>query len=87
MLGLDVHDCAQARDECYRDGVLAAGMVFTVEPGLYFQRDDLTVPEELRGIGVRIEDDVLITADGHRVLSGMLPTRADEVERWITGVS
>jgi Xaa-Pro aminopeptidase len=87
MLGLDVHDCAQARDECYRDGVLAAGMVLTVEPGLYFQRDDLTVPEELRGIGVRIEDDVLITADGHRVLSGMLPTRADEVERWITGVS
>jgi Xaa-Pro aminopeptidase len=87
MLGLDVHDCAEARDECYRDATLVPGMVLTVEPGLYFQRDDLTVPEELRGIGVRIEDDVLITADGHRVLSGMLPTQADDVERWVSGVS
>ena len=56
MLGLDVHDCAQARSEVYLDGVLEEGQVLTVEPGLYFQPDDLTLPPELRGIGVRIED-------------------------------
>src|SRR5690606_3180703 len=63
-LGIDVHDCAQARREMYYDGILEAGMVFTIEPGLYFQIDDLTVPEDLRGIGVRIEDDILMTEDG-----------------------
>ncbi|HEX5859161.1 MAG TPA: aminopeptidase P family protein, partial [Microbacterium sp.] len=63
-LGIDVHDCAQARREMYYDGLLEPGMVFTIEPGLYFQIDDLTVPEEYRGIGVRIEDDILMTADG-----------------------
>ena len=60
-LGIDVHDCAQARREMYYDGMLEPGMVFTIEPGLYFQIDDLTVPEEYRGIGVRIEDDILMT--------------------------
>ena len=64
MLGLDVHDCGRASDEAYAKGTLADGMVLTVEPGLYFQEDDLLVPEELRGIGIRIEDDVLVTADG-----------------------
>ncbi len=63
MLGLDVHDCAVARTEAYVDGILQPGMVLTVEPGLYFQPDDLTVPEELRGIGVRIEDDILVTPE------------------------
>ncbi len=83
MLGLDVHDCAQARQETYKFGRLAPGMVLTVEPGLYFQPDDLTVPERYRGIGVRIEDDVLITADGHRVLSDALPREIDEIETWM----
>jgi Xaa-Pro aminopeptidase len=83
MLGLDVHDCAAARAETYKFGKLEAGMVLTVEPGLYFQLDDLTVPEKYRGIGVRIEDDVLITADGCDVLSGDIPRRADDVERWV----
>lgn len=82
-LGLDVHDCAQARRELYLDGVLEPGMVFTIEPGLYFKADDLAVPEEYRGIGVRIEDDVLITADGNENLSAALPRRPDEVERWM----
>ena len=54
MLGLDVHDCAQARAENYKYGKLQPGMVLTVEPGLYFQTDDLTVPRRYRGIGVRI---------------------------------
>jgi Xaa-Pro aminopeptidase len=83
MLGLDVHDCASARKETYKYGKLAAGMVLTVEPGLYFQLDDLTVPERYRGIGVRIEDDVLITPEGHRVLSIALPREADAVEAWM----
>jgi Xaa-Pro aminopeptidase len=83
-LGIDVHDCAKARREMYLDGVLEAGMVFTIEPGLYFQPDDLTVPEEFRGIGVRIEDDILVTDDGAENLSVGIPRTADEVEAWFT---
>jgi Xaa-Pro aminopeptidase len=86
MLGLDVHDCAQARAENYKYGKLEPGMVLTVEPGLYFQTDDLTVPAKYRGIGVRIEDDVLVTAKGHRVLSKNLPSDPDAVERWMKQV-
>ncbi|NEA37829.1 aminopeptidase P family protein [Streptomyces sp. SID11385] len=86
MLGLDVHDCAVARTETYKDGVLEPGMCLTVEPGLYFQADDLTVPEEYRGIGVRIEDDIIVTEDGNRNLSAALPRTADEVEAWMARV-
>ena len=82
-LGLDVHDCAQARRDLYLDGVLEAGMVFTIEPGLYFQPDDLTVPEEYRGIGVRIEDDILVTDSGAENLSVGIPRTADDVEAWL----
>ena len=81
-LGLDVHDCAQARRDMYMDGEVAEGMVFTIEPGLYFQADDLTVPEEFRGIGVRIEDDILVTADGAVNLSAHIPRTVEEVESW-----
>jgi Xaa-Pro aminopeptidase len=83
MLGLDVHDCALAREQNYRYGKLREGMVLTVEPGLYFQPDDATVPERFRGIGVRIEDDILVTAAGRENLSAILPSKADAVERWI----
>jgi Xaa-Pro aminopeptidase len=82
-LGLDVHDCAQARASMYLDGVLTPGMLFTIEPGLYFKSDDLTVPVEYRGIGVRIEDDVLVTADGNENLSAALPRRPEHVEAWM----
>ncbi len=85
-LGLDVHDCAQARNERYRKATLEPGMVLTVEPGLYFKADDELVPEELRGIGVRIEDDILITADGNENLSAGLPRGAGEVEAWMAGI-
>jgi Xaa-Pro aminopeptidase len=81
-LGIDVHDCAAARRDMYLDGVLEAGMVFTIEPGLYFQPDDLSVPEEFRGIGVRIEDNILVTADGAENLSIGIPRTADDVEAW-----
>jgi Xaa-Pro aminopeptidase len=86
-LGIDVHDCAQARRDMYYDGLLEAGMVFTIEPGLYFQIDDLTVPQEYRGIGVRIEDDIVMTADGPVNLSAGIPRTADEVEEWIARLS
>ncbi|MDO0913544.1 aminopeptidase P family protein [Streptomyces sp. DT2A-34] len=86
MLGMDVHDCSAARTETYVEGVLEPGMVLTVEPGLYFQADDLTVPEEYRGIGVRIEDDILVTEDGNRNLSAGLPRRSDEVESWMAAL-
>lgn len=85
-LGLDVHDCAQARQENYRDAELQPGMVITVEPGLYFKATDLLVPEELRGIGVRIEDDVAITADGCEILSDALPRDPEAVEAWMAGI-
>jgi Xaa-Pro aminopeptidase len=85
-LGLDVHDCAQARQENYREGILAEGMVVTVEPGIYFTSTDLLVPPELRGIGIRIEDDIAITADGCEILSNQLPRDPDAVEAWIDGI-
>jgi Xaa-Pro aminopeptidase len=84
-LGIDVHDCAEARRDLYLDGVLEPGMVFTIEPGLYFQPDDLTVPEEYRGIGVRIEDDIVVTDTGAENLSAGIPRTADEVEAWVRG--
>jgi Xaa-Pro aminopeptidase len=85
-LGLDVHDCAQARNENYRQGTLTPGMILTVEPGLYFKSTDQLVPQRLRGIGIRIEDDILITTDGCRNLSAALPRDPDAVEAWIAAV-
>ena len=81
-LGLDVHDCAQAKRELYQDGILEPGMIFTIEPGLYFHKDDLKVPAELRGIGVRIEDDVLVTESGVENLSAALPRTVAGIEAW-----
>jgi len=81
-LGLDVHDCSHAEYEDYMGADLEPGVVMTVEPGLYFHANDLTVPPELRGIGVRLEDDVLVTEDGSEVLSGALPIDAAGVEAW-----
>jgi Xaa-Pro aminopeptidase len=82
-LGIDVHDCAKARKEQYADAILEPGMILTVEPGFYIQPDDELFPPEYRGIGVRIEDDVLVTENGCRVLSSALPSHPDEVEVWM----
>lgn len=86
-LGLDVHDCAQARREMSMDAELVPGMVFTIEPGLYFRADDLLVPEEMRGIGVRIEDDVVVRPDGsvERLTAG-IPRTVEDVEAWVSGL-
>ncbi|WP_405359308.1 aminopeptidase P family protein [Kitasatospora sp. NBC_00085] len=86
MLGLDVHDCAKARAETYLDGVLEEGHVLTVEPGLYLQPDDETLPLELRGLGIRIEDDLVITSDGARLMSGALPRTVPALESWMSAL-
>jgi len=86
MLGMDVHDCGHASADIYPKGKLEEGMVLTVEPGLYFQTEDLLVPEELRGIGIRIEDDIVVTADGSRNLSAALPRTSSEVETWMASL-
>ena len=86
-LGLDVHDCAQARREMYMDAELRPGMCFTIEPGLYFRKDDLLVPEEMRGTGVRIEDDVVVREDGSvERLTQDVPRTVEEVEAWVSGL-
>ena len=86
-LGLDVHDCAQARKEMYLDAELKEGMIFTIEPGLYFHENDLLAPERFRGIGIRIEDDVLVTKDGVENLSAKLPRTPAEIESWMASLS
>ena len=79
-LGLDVHD-AGAYTRSGKPRPLAPGMVITVEPGLYIPADATDAPAELRGIGVRIEDDVVITATGHDVLTAACPKEIEELER------
>ena len=85
-LGLDVHDCEHARQDMYREGVLREGMVLTVEPGLYIQPDDELFAPEYRGIGIRIEDDVIVTADGCRNLSENIPRHPDAIEAWMASI-
>tara|TARA_S200000501_G_scaffold138105_1_gene130497 strand:+ start:5051 stop:6352 length:1302 start_codon:yes stop_codon:yes gene_type:complete len=82
MLGLDVHDVGGGRQGDKPGPELSPGMVVTVEPGLYFAswRNDISVPKKYSGIGIRIEDDVLITEDGPVVLSDMCPKTIDEIE-------
>lgn len=81
-LGLDVHDVGDYK-LAGESRLLEAGMVFTIEPGLYVSPDDHSVEPRWRGIGIRIEDDVLITADGHRVLTAALERSADEIEAFM----
>ncbi|MEA9573550.1 aminopeptidase P N-terminal domain-containing protein [Xanthomonas campestris] len=78
-LGLDVHDVGEYR-LAGESRLLEPGMVFTIEPGLYVSADDTSVDAKWRGIGIRTEDNVLITADGHRVLTDALARSADEIE-------
>jgi Xaa-Pro aminopeptidase len=78
-LGMDVHDVGRYRDS-ENSVELILGMCFTVEPGLYLAPDNENIPEALRGIGIRIEDDILITADGHNNLSEQIPTDPDVLE-------
>jgi Xaa-Pro aminopeptidase len=83
-LGLDVHDVGEYRIDG-ESRLLEPGMVFTIEPGLYVSPDDTTVDAKWRGIGIRTEDDVLVTQDGHQVLTGKLARSADEIEALMAG--
>lgn len=85
-LGLDVHDCSSSSYAAYQGSTMQAGMVLTVEPGLYFHSFDETLPPELRGIGVRLEDDLLVTGAGTEMLSGSMPIDADGIEAWMKGL-
>ena len=78
-LGLDVHDVG-AYASCGQSRILEPGMVLTVEPGLYIAEDDEDAPEHLRGIGIRIEDDVLVTDRGPEILTIDIPKQIDDVE-------
>ncbi|MGH7907947.1 MAG: aminopeptidase P N-terminal domain-containing protein [Candidatus Binataceae bacterium] len=82
-LGMDVHDAGRYRVDG-QTRKLEPGMVLTVEPGIYISADDETAPPEMRGAGIRIEDDVLVTSSGHEVLSAAIPKRIAEVEVFTT---
>ncbi len=81
-LGLDVHDVG-SYTHAGKPRTLDAGMAFTVEPGIYVAPDDERAPEHLRGIGVRIEDDVVVTSDGIENLNLAIPKEPDDVEAWM----
>ena len=79
-LGLDVHDVGSYRDADGSWTTLAPGQVLTIEPGLYFAPDNPHTPERFAGIGIRIEDDVHVTAQGPEVLTAGVPKDPDEIE-------
>lgn len=83
-LGIDVHDCSSASHAAYQGAKMRPGMALTVEPGLYFHAFDETVPPELRGVGVRLEDDLVVTEHGSEVLSDGLPIDAAGIEAWMS---
>jgi Xaa-Pro aminopeptidase len=83
-LGLHVHDAGDYA-VAGKPVTLEEGMVLTVEPGLYIPASDTSAPPHLRGIGVRLEDDVLVTGAGAEVLTGGLPLRPEEVEAQLSG--
>ena len=88
MLGLDVHDVGGGRQgDKGPERLLTSGMVLTVEPGLYFGswRSDVKIPEKYSGIGVRIEDDVLVTDDGPVILTSLCPKEISEIESLVGG--
>jgi Xaa-Pro aminopeptidase len=83
-LGMDVHDVGLYR-KAGETRRLEPGMVLTVEPGIYISAEDAEAPSEMRGIGIRIEDDVLVTADGHEVMSAEIPKRVEDIEALTSG--
>lgn len=79
-LGLDVHDQAPYFDENSKEVLFVEGMVLTIEPGIYLPQSDTEIPEKYRGIGIRIEDNILVTADGNRNLSEKIVKSVKEIE-------
>src|SRR5579885_1987033 len=83
-LGMDVHDVGLYRLNG-QSRTLEPGMVLTAEPGIYIAPDNEAAPEEFRGIGIRIEDDVMVTAEGHEVLTASVPKSVAEIEALTIG--
>jgi len=81
-IGMDVHDVGDYKiDDTWRE--LEPGMVTTIEPGIYIAPDNTKVAKKWRGIGVRIEDDVLVTKTGYRILSKGIPKTVEEIETFM----
>ncbi len=81
-MGIDVHDQAPYKDENGKELLLQSGMVMTIEPGVYIEKDDTNVPLKYRGIGIRIEDDILVTDEGHENLSQGIAKTINEIEKY-----
>jgi len=79
-LGLDVHDAGRYKQSSGQDRPLEAGMVLTIEPGLYIPADDEKAPEAFRGVGIRIEDDILVTKSGYENLTASTPKTIEQIE-------
>ena len=79
-MGIDVHDEAPYRTKKGKEIPLKSGMVMTIEPGMYIDKDDKDVPKKYRGIGIRIEDDILVTKEGCDVLSSAVPKEISDIE-------
>jgi Xaa-Pro aminopeptidase len=94
-LGLDVHDVgayvvressgSPNGETTTKPRPLAPGMAYTIEPGIYVAEDDPKAPEAFRGIGIRIEDDVVVTEDGILNLTREIPKEVDDIEAWVSG--
>ncbi|MEA1892933.1 MAG: aminopeptidase P N-terminal domain-containing protein [Campylobacterota bacterium] len=80
-MGLDVHDMAPYKDENDKEIPLKKGMVLTIEPGIYISKNDKCVPKKFRGLGIRIEDDILVTKNGNKNLSSNIAKTVDEIEK------
>ena len=83
-LGLDVHDMGRYKDDNGKPIPFEPGMVLTVEPGIYIPQD-ANVDEQWRGIGIRIEDDLVVTAEGYENLTSDVPKTIEEIEAWMSG--
>ncbi|MEA2091990.1 MAG: M24 family metallopeptidase, partial [Campylobacterota bacterium] len=79
-MGLDVHDEAPYKDNNNKEIALKEGMVLTIEPGIYISKSDKKVPKKFRGMGIRIEDDILVTKKGYKNLSSKIAKSVKEVE-------
>ena len=84
-MGIDVHDEAPYKDKKGKEIALQKGMVLTIEPGIYCDEKDTTIPKKYRGIGIRIEDDILVTENGYENLSSGIVKSVEEIEKLSLG--
>ena len=82
-LGMDVHDVGAYHDQQGRWKTLQANMIFTIEPGIYINKNNTNVDEKWRGIAIRIEDDILVTQTGHENLSAEIPRTIKDIEAFM----